>query len=92
MRRKRSGGLVSRIRAWTWGGEPLTLHVYVAEEAQKSVSGMTETAIHAKYIELVRVLLLEICGESERITSPSRPSSQSSSVWNETMRRRSRSW
>ena len=29
-----------------------------AEEAQNSVSGMNETAIHAKYIELVRLLFL----------------------------------
>ena len=36
----------------------LTGVVCSAEEAQKSVSGMTETAIHAKYIELVRPPLL----------------------------------
>jgi hypothetical protein len=29
-------------------------HPQLAEEAQKSVKGMNETAIHAKYIELAR--------------------------------------
>ena len=33
-----------------------SLTLRVAEEAQKSVKGMEENAIHAKYIELVRAL------------------------------------
>jgi hypothetical protein len=32
---------------------------FLAEEAQKSVKGMEENAIHAKYVELVSILLPE---------------------------------
>ena len=56
MRMRRSSSSVSSAllmrRNRAGGGEELTAS-YTAEEAQKSVRGMEENAVHSKYIELV---------------------------------------
>lgn len=52
MKRRRNGGLVRQNIDHVHAIMPTTFYL-LAEEAQKSVSGMGENAVHGKYIELV---------------------------------------
>ena len=43
------------MKLLAWYGPNVLTGPYAAEEAQTSVKGMEENAIHAKYIELVSI-------------------------------------
>lgn len=60
----------------------------IAEEAQKHVGGLEENAVHVKYIELVRLRRLSFASCSWMLSAHS---SQSSSAWSASTRRRNRS-
>lgn len=52
-RKRKKEGSVSGWICDTRALEFIANNLYIAEEAQSTVSGMSENAIHSKYIELV---------------------------------------